>query len=50
MNYDVAVKPNGCYTADGPETFIGPLTIHRHDEPPILNPLFRFNGCFEVAP
>jgi ABC-2 type transport system permease protein len=50
VNYDVAVKPNGCYTADGPETFIGPLTIHRHDGPPILNPLFRFDGCFEVAP
>jgi ABC-2 type transport system permease protein len=50
VNYDVAVKPNGCYTADGPESFIGPLTIHRRDGPPILNPLFRFDGCFEVAP
>jgi ABC-2 type transport system permease protein len=50
VNYDVAVKPNGCYTAEGPESFIGPLTIHRPDGSPILNPLFRFNGCFEVAP
>jgi ABC-2 type transport system permease protein len=50
VNYDVAVKPNGCYTADGPESFIGPLTIHRRNGPPIVNPLFRFSGCFEVAP
>ena len=29
VSYDVTVKPNGCYTAAGPESFIGPLTIHR---------------------
>jgi ABC-2 type transport system permease protein len=50
VHYDVTVKPNGCYTAEGPESFIGPLTIHRPGGAPILNPLFRFNGCFEVAP
>jgi ABC-2 type transport system permease protein len=50
VNYGVAVKPNGCYTAEGPESFIGPLTIHRPNGPPVLNPLFRFQGCFEVAP
>lgn len=50
VHYDVAVKPNGCYTAEGPESFIGPLTIHRPDGQAILNPLFRFSGCFEVAP
>jgi hypothetical protein len=50
VSYDVAVKPNGCYTAEGPESFIGPLTIHRPNGQAILNPLFRFSGCFEVAP
>jgi ABC-2 type transport system permease protein len=50
VHYDVTVKPNGCYTAEGPEAFIGPLTIHRPNGPPILNPLFRFQSCFEVAP
>lgn len=50
VSYDVTVKPNGCYTAAGPESFIGPLTIHRPNGQAILNPLFRFNGCFEVAP
>jgi len=50
VSYDVTVKPNGCYTAEGPEAFIGPLTIHRPGGPPVLNPLFRFSSCFEVAP
>jgi ABC-2 type transport system permease protein len=50
VSYDVDVKPNGCYTAEGPPSFIGPLTIRRPNHPPIVNPLFRFNGCFEVAP
>jgi ABC-2 type transport system permease protein len=50
VNYDVDVKPNGCYTAAGPPSFIGPLTIRRPNRPPVVNPLFRFNGCFEVAP
>ncbi len=50
VSYDVDVKPNGCYTAEGPPSFIGPLTIHRRNHPPIVNPLFRFDGCFEVAP
>jgi ABC-2 type transport system permease protein len=50
VTYDVAVKPNGCYTAEGPPNFIGPLTIRRRNGPPIVNPLFRFQGCFEVSP
>jgi ABC-2 type transport system permease protein len=50
VHYDVAVKPNGCYTAEGPETFIGPLTIRRPNGERVLNPLFRFSSCFEVAP
>ena len=50
VHYDVAVKPNGCYTAAGPEVFIGPLTIRRPNGERVLNPLFRFSSCFEVAP
>ena len=50
VNYDVAVKPNGCYTAEGPPSFIGPLTIREPNGTTRVNPLFRFQGCFEVAP
>ncbi|HEY2354051.1 MAG TPA: ABC transporter permease [Gaiellaceae bacterium] len=50
VSYDVTVKPNGCYTAEGPESFIGPLTLHRPNGQTVLNPLFRFSSCFEVAP
>jgi ABC-2 type transport system permease protein len=48
--YDVAVKPNGCYTAEGPPSYIGPLTIRERNGTRRVNPLFRFDGCFEVAP
>jgi hypothetical protein len=50
VGYEVSVKPNGCYTAAGAPSFIGPLTIRRPGHAPIINPLFRFDGCFEVAP
>jgi ABC-2 type transport system permease protein len=50
VSYDVAVKPNGCYIAEGPPGFIGRLTIRRRNGPPIVNPLFRFDGCFEASP
>jgi ABC-2 type transport system permease protein len=48
--YDVTVKPNGCYTAEGPPSYIGPLTIREPNGTRRVNPLFRFDGCFEVAP
>ena len=50
VSYEVDVKPNGCYIASGPPGFIGPLMIRRPNRPPVVNPLFRFEGCFEVAP
>ena len=49
VNYDVSVKPNGCYTAEGPPAYIGPMTIGRGGVTRV-NPLFRFDGCFDVAP
>lgn len=50
VNYDVAVEADGCYSADGPPAFIGPLTIRDSHGRPRINPLFRFDGCFEVEP
>ena len=41
MNYDVNVKPNGCYTAEGPAT-IGGVMVRGTP-----NPLHAFDGCFE---
>lgn len=50
IDYDVAVQANGCYTADGAPTFIGPLTIRSPQGKRFVNPLFRFDGCFDVMP
>jgi ABC-2 type transport system permease protein len=40
-SYDVNVRPNGCYTAEGP-TSIGGATLRGSP-----NPLHAFDGCFE---
>lgn len=50
VDYDVTVQTNGCYTAEGPPAFIGPLTIRDRQGRRRLNPLFRFDGCFDVVP
>jgi ABC-2 type transport system permease protein len=50
IDYDVTVQSNGCYTADGAPAFIGPLTIRGSRGRRLLNPLFRFDGCFDVVP
>jgi ABC-2 type transport system permease protein len=50
IDYDVTVQANGCYSADGPPAFIGPLTIRDRRGRRLLNPLFRFDGCFDVGP
>jgi ABC-2 type transport system permease protein len=46
--YTLTVKPNGCYTADGPPTVIGPQHIKTADGTSTLNPLYAFDGCMIV--
>ena len=45
LNYDVDVRPNGCYTAHGPTSVGG--SILRGRGAGKLNPLYAFDGCFE---
>jgi ABC-2 type transport system permease protein len=49
VNYDVTVRANGCYTAEGPPAFIGPLTIRGPHGRTSVNPLFEFDGCFDTS-
>jgi len=49
VGYDVNVRPNGCYTAEGPPSFIGPATIRRPGGGVAANPLFVFDGCFDAG-
>ncbi len=46
--YTLTVKPNGCYTADGPPSVIGPQHIRTTDGATALNPLYAFDGCMIV--
>ncbi|HXJ66416.1 MAG TPA: hypothetical protein VNN79_21865, partial [Actinomycetota bacterium] len=47
-NYALTVRPNGCYTAEGPPSVIGPLHIRTQDGTVVINPLSAFDGCMIV--
>ena len=47
VHYDVTVRPDGCYTATGPETFLGQRLLPGRNG--TLNPLFEFDGCFDTS-
>jgi len=49
LNYDVTVRPNGCYTAQGPPLTIGRLEIRTRAGKRVVNPLFEFDGCFDAS-
>jgi ABC-2 type transport system permease protein len=49
VEYSVTVRPNGCYTAEGLASEVGPLHINTADGGVALNPLFAFDGCM-IAP
>jgi hypothetical protein len=48
LGYDVSVKPDGCYTAQGPSGYVGQQTIRTPTGRTVTNPLFEFDGCFET--
>lgn len=47
--YELTVKSNGCYTADGdgPASVNGAQNVINGRGHPVLNPLWEFDGCFE---
>jgi hypothetical protein len=48
VGFDVNVRANGCYTAEGPPSVIGPATIRRPGRGFAPNPLSVFDGCFDT--
>jgi hypothetical protein len=46
--YDLNVKANGCYTADGPQALVGGKSLVTPSGRTRVNPLFAFDGCFET--
>ncbi|MDQ3216834.1 MAG: ABC transporter permease [Actinomycetota bacterium] len=49
VSYSITVRPNGCYTAEGPPLVIGPLRIQKAGGGVAVNPLYAFDGCM-IAP
>lgn len=44
--YDLTVRGDGCFTAEGSATVVGPATITTPAGRPVRNPLAAFDGCF----
>jgi ABC-2 type transport system permease protein len=49
VEYTLTIRPNGCYTAEGPASVIGPLHIKKPGDGTEINPLYAFDGCM-IAP
>ncbi len=47
--FDVSVKANGCYKAQGPPSFIGQPQLRDSHGRERVNPLYQFDGCFDVT-
>jgi ABC-2 type transport system permease protein len=43
--YEVVLKPDACYTADGPPAVVGALRMHDLEGRQVLNPIYAFDGC-----
>lgn len=48
FTYQLKVKADGCYTADGPPGLVGGRTITTSGGLSVVNPLFAFDGCFRT--
>lgn len=46
--YDVHIKADACYTADGPSAVIGQPTLTTSTGDTVLNPLYEFDGCIDT--
>jgi hypothetical protein len=49
VTYEISVKSNGCFTADGASAVIGPLLIRDAEGHRIVNPLYVFDGCLNAV-
>jgi hypothetical protein len=47
VDYDISIKVNGCWSADGPPSFVGNQTFKTPKGKTVYNPLFEIYGCFD---
>ena len=43
--YEDVLKPDGCFTADGPPSVVGDARVGTADGSSHLNPVYAFDGC-----
>ena len=46
--YDLSVKADGCYVADGSPALVGGAMLTAGNGQTRVNPLFAFDGCFDT--
>jgi ABC-2 type transport system permease protein len=46
LTFEVTLRANGCFTAQGPPAIVGPLVLHDVQGRSFTNPLYAFDGCF----
>ncbi|MFD9598793.1 hypothetical protein [Streptomyces sp. NPDC059970] len=49
LTYEVHVLPTGCFTAQGPATQVGQQLMKDIDGVSRTNPLYEFDGCFDIS-
>ncbi len=47
FTYELNVKADACFEADGPAGLVGGMTLTTRGGAERVNPLFAFDGCFE---
>ena len=47
FTYDLSVKADGCYVADGSPALVGGAMLTAGNGQTKVNPLFAFDGCFD---
>ncbi len=48
IRYEVIVRSEACYTATDPALIENPFVNDRHTGASVGNPLYQFDGCFDV--
>lgn len=48
FTYELSVTADGCYVADGSPSLVGGAMLTTPKGSDVVNPLFRFDGCFDT--
>lgn len=49
VTYEVRVRADGCFSAEGPPAFVGQQLLRDVHGRNVVNPLWQFDGCFDTT-